>query len=189
MLMKKYLLFLLAFLPMVLCTSCSSDDDDETNQPQKLSSIEINFDFTPYDMSAFSTSKQLYTREIYLFNMEGKHIKEPITPFSMETKDYGWACAIDDVNGENIYCDYSGEFSQKKDNDGYYTFNCVDAIYNYNFLSKKELSRGLHLLVIKINGSYFCKKIDINPKNFFAEYDFHLVQTATNGKVDRFIWF
>lgn len=28
MIMKKYLLFLLAFLPMVLFTACSSDDDD-----------------------------------------------------------------------------------------------------------------------------------------------------------------
>ena len=187
--MKKYLLFLLAFLPMVVFTACSSSEDEDVEQTQKLSSIGIEFDFTPYDMTSFSTSKKLYTKEIYLFNLEGKHIKEPITPFSMELKEYGLVCSIDDVNGEYIYCDYSGEFTQEKDNDGYYTFNGVEAIYNYNFLSKRELSRGMHLLVIKTNGSYFCKKIDINPETSFAKYNFHLVQTVTNGKVDKYIWF
>lgn len=42
--MKKYLLFLLAFLPMVVFTACSSSDDEETNGVSLDGTIWINND-------------------------------------------------------------------------------------------------------------------------------------------------
>lgn len=186
--MKKYLFAMLAILPIILFTSCSSDDDKTENK--KLSYVQFKFHFTPYKSESYTSSKKIYTKDIFLFRLEGKKIKEPISPYSMETIEYGKVCKIDDVNNEYIFADYAEELAQLKNDNGYYTFDLLaPAIYNYNFHGKGELQRGEHLLVVKIDGSYFCKKININPKGDSVVYEFNLTQTGKGDEVNRNIWF
>ena len=187
MIMKKYLLFLLAFLPMVLFTACSSDDENESKQ--ELSYMQVKFHFTPYNTSGYIDSKKIYTKEIYLFRLDNKQIKEPIIPYSTQTS-YGQMCVIDDVNGNYVYSDYSGDYAQLKDDRGDYTFDCMaTAIYNYNFNQKTSLQKGEHLLVIKANGTFVCKNLSISPHGDNAVYDFNLVQTGKDGINDKVVWF
>lgn len=98
---------------------------------------------------------------------------------------------MDTSDNEYIFADYSGEFAQLKDDNGYYTFDCVAAaIYNYNLITNTmPIQRGEHLIVIKTAGTYFCKKLNINPQGDNAVYEFNLVQTGNNGKSDNVVWF
>lgn len=186
--MKKHLLFMLAFLPMVLFTSCSSDEDG-TKKSNELSYIQLQFHFTPFKSSDYA-NKKIYAKEVYLFYLEGKKVKEPINPYATTVTKYGNVCVINDVNGEYIFADYSGDYVQLKDTNGYYTFDCLaSAIYNYNLYGKQSLKRGNHLLVIKADGTYFCKKININPNGDYAKYDFNLTQTGSGGVADKLVWF
>lgn len=186
--MKKYLLFMLAFLPMALFMACSSDEDG-TKKSNELSYIQLKIHFTPYKASDYA-NKKIYTKEVYLFYLEDKKVKEPISPYATTVAKYGNVCVINDVNNEYIFADYSGDFVQLKDNNGYYTFDCLaSAIYNYNFYGKQTLKKGNHLLVIKVDGTYFCKKINISPSGDTATYDFNLIQTGEGNVANNLIWF
>lgn len=187
--MKKYLLFLLAFLPMMFTACSSSDDDDGEGSGKNLTYIQVKFRFTPYSTSDYSYTKNLYIRELYLFKLDGKHLKEPIIPYSTDTS-YGKVCVVNDVNGNYVYSDYSGDFVQLTDDKGKYTFDCMaPAIYSYNFQGKSALQRGEHLIVIKAGETYFCKKLNINPQGDNAVYDFNLIQTGKDGTEDKVVWF
>lgn len=185
--MKKYLFLILVLFPMFLA-SCSSDKNDSV-KPNNEISLQVKFHFTPYNVSD-NSAKKVYTKELYLFYLEGKHVKEPITPYATDIAKYGNVCAIRDVNNEYIFADYASEFLQLKDNNGYYTYNFISSpIENYNFLGKQSIQQGAHLIVIKVDGTYFCKKVNITPQNGTILYDFNLVQTGKGNNVDKFIWF
>ncbi|MBE6323109.1 MAG: hypothetical protein E7073_08850 [Bacteroidales bacterium] len=186
--MKKFLFCLLAACTFI---SCSDDKDDDIYSyvpDGMLAFIHITFDASLINTPSDSREDAL----LFLFHTDGKFIEENPTPNSFTYRG-DEICFVHDVNNEYVYCDYFGSFLQKKDaSNGKYTMSYVDAAYNPNFPgSAAYFSKGTYLIVIYINGTYFCHYETINPEGKYI-YDLHynLVQTEnSSGYAERYIWF
>ncbi|MCM8871846.1 MAG: hypothetical protein NDJ65_01020 [Paludibacteraceae bacterium] len=187
--MKKLLFCLLAACTVISCSDDKDDDSYLSNVPDgMLGFIQIRFDASLINTPSDSREDAL----LFLFPTEGKFIKEDPTPHSF-TSTYGdEICAIDDVNNESIFCNYSGSFLQEKDpSNGKYTMSYVDAAFTPNVLTLASyFSKGEYLIVIYVNGTYFCHYETIDPKEKYAELHYNLVQTEnSSGYAERYIWF
>jgi len=69
MIMKKYLLFLLAFLPMVVFTACSSSDDDNVTELNSLVGTEW---YSPDDGDGARFLSFEENKYIFVVNYKGK---------------------------------------------------------------------------------------------------------------------
>lgn len=182
--MKKIVLFYLLIL-IVGLSGCSSKDKEEFPGVGENELAFIAFDLKitpltkPYD-------NKFTDRYVYLFKLDGAHPSEKIYPFAMDFHGER-VCTIDDVNNELIVSDYSGKFSQVKDDAGYYTLKGKHSIFNNNIIT--GLTKGNYLVVIETCGSYFCSKMKFNDEKY-GYYTLNLIQTANvDGYQNKCIWF
>lgn len=187
--MKKLLFCLLAACTVISCSDDKDDDSYLSNVPEgKLAFIKITFDASLIDTPSDKRKDAL----LFLFPTAGKFIEENPKPYSF-TYNGDEICGVNDVNNESVYCNYSGSFSQDKDaSTGKYTMSYCTAAFTPNVLTLASyFSKGEYLIVIYINGTYFCHYETINPEGkYIDELHYNLVQTKnTSGYAERYIWF
>lgn len=178
---------LCALTLIVALVSCSSDREQFPGVGEHELAF-VSFEFKIQPLEELSNNK-VTDRYVYLFRLDGKHLATEISPYAL---DYAGEriCTIDDVNGDVIESDYSGTFTQKKNDDGYYILSGSAAIYTRAVNGR--LMIGDYLLVVETCGSYFCKKLAIKAgsEGKYEYYKFDLVQTKdSDGNRNYIIWF
>lgn len=194
--MKKLLITAIAILGVVVTFhGCTKDDKEEfPNIPKdELAFVGFKFELRPAtsDDDLFNgrdSYGKLYTQDFYLFKLDGKHLAEGLPRPKTFESGRETLCVIHDVNGELILADFSTHNWQNKDiNTGKYILKGTVAVYNNEVTGR--LKKGRYLIVVNTLKSYFCKIIDISPQNKYEYYNFVLIQTKMNDKIDDYIWF